>query len=248
MANLDDRMALVTGGARGIGRAIALDLAANGANVAFTYRQDGQSAQGVVRAIEGFGRKGLALQADVVNFALAQRLVQQIVETWGRLDILVNNAGIHVNEPIWAMDEDQWDRVLEVNLKGAFNYLRAVAPLFREQRAGKIVSIASIHGLRGRAEGPNYSAAKAGIIGLSKSAARDLGPYGVNVNVVAPGIVETDMVRALPEEVKKGFVEQIVLGRIGQPEDVAHLVSFLCTDHARHIHGEVIKVDGGQYI
>lgn len=248
MANLDDRVALVTGGARGIGRAIALDLAANGANVAFTFRQDGQSAQEVVRAIEGSGHKGLALQANVVDFALAQRLVQRIVETWGRLDILVNNAGIHVNEPIWAMDEDPWDRVLEVNLKGTFNYLRAVAPLFREQRAGKIVSIASIHGLRGRAEGPNYSAAKAGIIGLSKSAARDLGPYGVNVNVVAPGIVETDMVRALPEEVKKGFVEQIVLGRIGQPEDVAHLVSFLCSDHARHIHGEVIKVDGGQYI
>jgi 3-oxoacyl-[acyl-carrier protein] reductase len=248
MANLDGRAALVTGGARGIGRAIALDLATTGADVAFTYRQDGESAQEVVRDLEELGRKGLALQADVVDFALAQRLVQQVVGTWGRLDILVNNAGIHINEPIWAMNEEQWDRVLEVNLKGTFNYLRAVAPLFREQRAGKIVSIASIHGLRGRAEGPNYSAAKAGIIGLSKSAARDLGPYGVNVNVVAPGIVETDMVRALPEEVRKGFVEQIVLGRIGQPEDVAYLVSFLCSDHARHIHGEVIKVDGGQYI
>ena len=172
MANLDGRAALVTGGARGIGRAIALDLATTGADVAFTYRQDGESAQEVVRDLEELGRKGLALQADVVDFALAQRLVQQVVGTWGRLDILVNNAGIHINEPIWAMNEEQWDRVLEVNLKGTFNYLRAVAPLFREQRAGKIVSIASIHGLRGRAEGPNYSAAKAGIIGLSKSAQR----------------------------------------------------------------------------
>ncbi len=146
------------------------------------------------------------------------------------------------------MDEDLWDSVVDVNLKGTFNYIRAVAPLFREQKGGKIVSIASIHGLRGRAEGPNYSAAKAGVIGLSKSVARDLGPFGVNVNVVAPGIIETDMVRALPPEVKDGFVSTIVLGRIGQPEDVANLVTFLCSERARHIHGEVIKVDGGQYI
>jgi 3-oxoacyl-[acyl-carrier protein] reductase len=248
MAELQGRTALVTGGSRGIGWAIVEDLATNGADVAFTYRRDADSARRVVDAIEGLGCRGLALQADVVDFALAERVVQQVLATLGGLDILVNNAGIHQNEPIWAMGEDQWDQVLDVNLKGTFNYIRAVAPHFRQQKAGKIVSIASIHGLRGRAEGPNYSAAKAGVIGLSKSVARDLGPYGVNVNVVAPGIVETDMVRALPEAVKQGFLAQIVLGRIGQPEDVAHLVSFLCSDRARHIHGEVIKVDGGQYI
>lgn len=248
MVELQSRTALVTGGSRGIGRAIALDLADNGASVAFTYRRDKESAQEVVRTIESLGRAAMALQADAVDHAMAKQVVQQVLAEFGRLDILINNAGIHHNEPIWDMDEGQWDRVLEVGLKGTFNYIRAVAPLFRNQRAGKIVSIASIHGLRGRAEGPNYSAAKAGVIGLSKSVARDLGPYGVNVNVVAPGIVETDMVRALPEEVKQGFVDQIVLGRIGQPEDVAHLVTFLCSDRARHIHGEVIKVDGGQYI
>jgi len=146
------------------------------------------------------------------------------------------------------MDEAQWDEVLDVNLKGTFNYSRAVAPVFRQQRAGKIVNIASIHGLRGRQAGPNYSAAKAGVIGLTKSVARDLGPYGVNVNAVAPGITETDMVRALSRELKDRFVAEIVLGRMGQPEDVAHLVTFLCSDQARHITGEVIKVDGGQYI
>lgn len=248
MQLLEGRFALVTGGSRGIGRAIVLDLAAAGADVAFTYRQNAEKAQEVVDRIKGLGRRGLAFQADVVDFAAAQRVVERVIAAWGRLDILVNNAGIHRNEVIWAMDEAQWDEVLDVNLKGAFNYIRAVAPIFRLQRAGKIVNIASIHGLRGRQAGPNYSAAKAGVIGLTKSVARDLGPYGVNVNAVAPGIIETDMVRALPSEVRDKFVAETVLGRIGQPEDVAHLVTFLCSDKARHITGEVIKVDGGQYI
>jgi 3-oxoacyl-[acyl-carrier protein] reductase len=190
----------------------------------------------------------MAIQADVTDFAKAQQVVKQVIAAWSRLDILVNNAGIHQNEPIWSIDEGQWDRVLDTNLKGTFNYMRAVAPLFRQQRSGKIVTIASIHGLRGREAGPNYSAAKAGVIGLSKSVARDLGPFGVNVNVVAPGIIETDMVRALPSEVKDGFVTQIILGKIGEVEDVAYMVTFLCSDKARHITGEVIKVDGGQYI
>jgi 3-oxoacyl-[acyl-carrier protein] reductase len=198
--------------------------------------------------LRDLGRRALSLQADVADFAEAQRVVEQVIAVWGRLDILVNNAGIHQNEVIWAMSEAQWDEVLDVNLKGTFNYIRAVAPLFRQQRGGKIVNIASIHGLRGRQAGPNYSAAKAGVIGLTKSVARDLGPYGVNVNVVAPGIIETDMVRALPPEVKNRFVAEIVLGRMGQPQDVAYLVTFLCSDKARHVTGEVIKVDGGQYI
>jgi 3-oxoacyl-[acyl-carrier protein] reductase len=248
MGLLQGKVALITGGSRGIGRAVVEDLAAEGADVAFTYRSNEQEARRGEQAITALGRRALAIQADVTDFDLAQQVIGQVVGGLGRLDILVNNAGIHQNEAIWAIGEEVWDAVLDVNLKGTFNYIRAVAPHFRQQKVGKIVNIASIHGLRGRAEGPNYSAAKAGVIGLSKSVARDLGPYGVNVNVVAPGIVETDMVRALPEEVKQGFLAQIVLGRIGQPEDVAHLVSFLCSDRARHIHGEVIKVDGGQYI
>ncbi len=248
MGLLQDKIALVTGGSRGIGRAIALDLAAEGADIAFTFHQNEAKADEVVRTILGMGRRALAIQADVTNFSKAQWVVDQVITAWSQLDILVNNAGIHQNEPIWVMDEGQWDRVLDANLKGTFNYMRAVAPLFRQQRAGKIVTIASIHGLRGREAGPNYSAAKAGVIGLSKSVARDLGPYGVNVNVVAPGIIETDMVRALPSDIKDGFVAQIVLGKIGQVEDVAYLVTFLCSDKARHITGGVFKVDGGQYI
>jgi 3-oxoacyl-[acyl-carrier protein] reductase len=248
MELLEGKVALVTGGSRGIGCAIVMGLAAASADVAFTYRQNAEKAQEVVDQLKGMGRRGWAFRADVADFAKAQQVVEQVISAWGRLDILVNNAGIHQNEAIWAMDEAQWDEVLDVDLKGTFNYSRAAAPIFRQQGAGKIVNIASIHGLRGRQAGPNYSAAKAGVIGLTKSVARDLGPYGVNVNAVAPGITETDMVRALARELKDRFVAEIVLGRMGQPEDVAHLVTFLCSDQARHITGEVIKVDGGQYI
>lgn len=248
MGNLENKVALVTGGSRGIGKAISLALAAEGADVIFTYRQNQAEALELANTILEMERLGMMIQADVADYAEAQHVVDQVVASLGRLDILVNNAGIHQNAPIWEMNEGQWDDVLDVNLKGAFNYMRAVAPVFLRQKSGRIVTISSIHGLRGREAGPNYSAAKAAVIGLSKSAARDLGPYGVNVNVVAPGITETDMVRALPANVKNGFVSQIALGRIGQPEDVANLVAFLCSDKARHIHGEVIKVDGGQYI
>jgi 3-oxoacyl-[acyl-carrier protein] reductase len=254
MKSLKGKVALVTGGSRGIGCAIVKELASAGADVAFTYYKvpgeqvEAQRAQEVLDWLKERGRRGLFFETDVVDFARAQKIVEMVIESWGRLDILVNNAGIHENEVIWAMDEAQWDRVLDVDLKGVFNYTRAVAPIFLRQRSGKIVSIASIHGLRGRAAGANYSAAKAGVIGLTKSVARDLGPYGINVNAIAPGITETDMLRALPDELKTGFVADIVMGRMGQPEDVAHLVSFLCSDLASHIHGEVITVDGGQYI
>ena len=254
MEGLKGKTALVTGGSRGIGRAIVEGLASAGADVAFIYYEvpgqqvEAQKAQEVLDWLKERGRRGMSFEADVVDFAKAQEVVGQVIEAWGRLDILVNNAGVADNAPIWAMDEAQWDRVVSVDLKGVFNYTRAVAPIFRTQQSGKIVSIASIHGLRGRAAGVNYSAAKAGVIGLTKSVARDLGPYGVNVNAVAPGITETDLVRALPEEVKAGFVADIVMGRMGQPEDMAHMVTFLCSDLASHIHGEVIKVDGGQYI
>ncbi len=248
MARLKGKIALVTGGSRGIGRAIALDLAINEADVAFTYRQNEVEAQSVVEQVTKIGRRCLAIRAEVADFEKAGKVVEQVQATWGGLDILVNNAGIHHNEAIWAMNETQWDAVLEVNLKGVFNYIRAAASIFRAQKSGKIINIASIHGLRGRQEGANYSAAKAGVIGLTKSVARDLGPYQVNVNVVAPGIIETDLVRAIPPELRERFIAKTVLGRIGQVEDVAYLVTFLASDQARHITGEVIKVDGGQYI
>ena len=248
MGLLQNKVALVTGGSRGIGKAIVLDLAAEGANVAFTFQQNETAANQVVSEILGKGKQALAIQADVTDFARAQQVVDQVVTAWGRLDILVNNAGVHQNEPIWSIAEEVWDNVLASNLKGVFNYIRAVAPLFRQQLSGKIVTISSIHGLRGREAGPNYSAAKAGVIGLSKSVARDLGPYGVNVNVIAPGTIETDMVRNLSPDLKNNFLSQIVLGKFGQPEDVAYLVTFLCSSRAKHITGSIIKVDGGQYI
>lgn len=248
MQSLDGHIALVTGGSRGIGRAIVLGLANAGAHVAFTYHQRTNRARDVVTAVERAGRQSLSFQADVVDFDAAQAVVDRLLESWGGLHILVNNAGIHENLPIWEMSEDMWDRVLAVNLKGTFNYIRAVAPHFLDQRHGKIVNIASIHGLRGRQEGPNYSAAKAGVIGLTKSVARDLGPFDVNVNAVAPGVIETDMVQGLSERVIERFMADITLGRMGTPEDVAHLVVFLCSRKGRHIHGEVVKIDGGQYI
>ncbi len=166
----------------------------------------------------------------------------------GGLHILVNNAGITRDGVIWKMDEEQWDLVLGVNLKGCFNYIRAASPIFREQRFGKIVNIASINGMRGKFGQANYAASKAGIIGLTKTVARELGKYNVNVNAIAPGMIETDMTQSLSEEVKQQSVSEIVLGRFGQPEDIAEAVAFLVSEKARHITGEIMKVDGGQYI
>lgn len=242
------KVALVTGGSMGIGRAIALDLAANGADVALTYRRHSDEAQAVVAAIQAMDRRGLAIQADVASFADAQRAVETVVQTFGRLDILVNNAGLNRDAVVWKMTEEQWDEVIATDLKGCFNYIHAVAPLFKEQGSGKIVTITSINGLRGKFGQSNYSAAKAGVIGLTKAVARELGRYNVNVNAVAPGLIETDMVRQAPQQVRDMALAEIVLGRLGTPEEVAYVVTFLCSDKARHITGEVIKVDGGQYI
>jgi 3-oxoacyl-[acyl-carrier protein] reductase len=245
---LEGKRAIVTGGSLGIGRAISLDLAANGADVAFTYRRHGEEAQQVAQKIQEMGRKALALQADVASFNDAQEIVKKMVEGFGGLDILVNNAGMNWDGVIWKMTEEQWDRVIEVNLKGFFNYIRAVAPLFKEQGSGKIVNITSINGLRGKFGQTNYSASKAGTIGLTKALAREMGRYNVNVNAVAPGLIETEMVKEAPESVKEMALSEIVLGRLGQPEEVAWVVTFLCSNKARHITGQVIQVDGGQYI
>jgi len=245
---LEGKRAIVTGGSLGIGRAISLDLAANGAEVAFTYRRHGEEARQVAEKIQEMGRKAQVLQADVASFEDAQKIVKKVQEEFGGLDILVNNAGMNWDGVIWKMSEEQWDRVIEVNLKGFFNYIRAVAPIFKEQGSGKIVNITSINGLRGKFGQTNYSASKAGIIGLTKALAREMGRYNVNVNAVAPGLIETEMVKEAPESVKEMALSEIVLGRLGQPEEVAWVVTFLCSDKARHITGQVIQVDGGQYI
>lgn len=245
---LEGRAAIVTGGSLGIGRAIALDLAANGADVAINYRRHDTEAKEVVAQIEAQGQRGLVVKADVASFDQAQKMVNQVQEHFGRLDILVNNAGINRDSVIWKMSEEQWDEVIAIDLKGCFNYTRAVAPVFKEQSYGKIINITSINGLRGKFGQTNYSAAKAGIIGLTKALARELGRYNVNVNAVAPGLIETEMVAQAPEKVREMALAEIVLGRLGQPEEVAHVVTFLCSEKARHITGQVIQVDGGQYI
>jgi len=176
------------------------------------------------------------------------RAVAVTLESLGRLDLLINNAGINKDGVVWKMTEAQWDAVIDVNLKGCFNFIRAVAPIFKEQKSGKIVNITSINGMRGKFGQANYAASKAGIIGLTKTVARELGKFNVNVNAIAPGMVETEMMRVLPQDVKDKSISETVLERVAQPEDIAHVVTFLCSDYARHITGEVIKVDGGQYI
>ena len=245
---LEGKNAIVTGGSLGIGTAIALDLARNGANVAINYRRHDKEAKDVVAQIEKMGRKGLAVKADVSSFDDAQKMVAEVKGNFGGIDILVCNAGINRDSVIWKMEEKQWDEVMATDLKGTFNYCRAVAPLFREQKSGRIVNIASINALRGKFGQTNYSAAKAGVVGLSKALAKELGRSNVNVNVVCPGMIGTEMMAKIPEEFKQKARDETVLGRIGEPEDVASVVSFLCSEGARHITGEVIKVDGGQYI
>jgi 3-oxoacyl-[acyl-carrier protein] reductase len=245
---LESKVAIVTGGTRGIGRAIVLDLATNGADVALNYRQSADLAVELAETVRGMGRRALIVQADVSSFADAQAMAQKVLDEFGRLDILVNNAGMNWDGVVWKMTEEQWDRVIEVDLKGTFNYTRAVTPIFREQESGKIVNITSINGLRGKFGQTNYSAAKAGVIGFTKACARELGRYNVNVNAVAPGLIETEMVQQAPEQVREMALAEIVLGRLGLPEEVAYVVTFLCTEKARHITGQVIQVDGGQYI
>ena len=245
---LEGKKAIVTGGSLGIGAAIARELGRQGANVALNYRRHDTEAKQVVADIEAMGRKGLAIKADVASFKDAQRMVDEVCEKFGGLDILVNNAGINRDAVSWKMTEEQWDEVIDTNLKGYFNYIRAAVGIFKEQKSGKIVNITSINGLRGKFGQTNYSASKAGIIGLTKALAREMGRASVNVNAVAPGLIETDMMKDAPQKVLDAALAEIVLGRLGQPEEVASVVAFLCSDAARHITGEVIRVDGGQYI
>jgi 3-oxoacyl-[acyl-carrier protein] reductase len=248
MFDLNRKTAIVTGSSLGIGSATALYLAKCGADVAVNYRTHDVEAKTLASKIEKLGQRTLVIQCDVASFDQANKMVDEVIAEFGHLDILVNNAGINRDGVIWKMTEQMWDAVIDTDLKGYFNFIHAVAPHFREQKSGRIVNVTSINGLRGKFGQANYSAAKAGIIGLTKAVARELGKYSINVNAVAPGMILTDMMTDLPEEIKQKAVDETVLGRLGTPEEVASVVAFLCSEESRHITGEVIKIDGGQYI
>ena len=245
---LEGKSAIVTGGSMGIGTEIALALAEEGCNVAINYRRHDTEAKEVVKKIEATGRRGLAIKADVSSYDDAQNMVQTVIKEFGGLDIMVCNAGINWDGVIWKMSEKQWDTVINVNLKGYFNYNKAAAMVFKDQKSGKIVNISSINGLRGKFAQTNYSASKGGEIAMSKALAKELGKFNVNVNVIAPGMVMTEMARNIPPEFLNKAIDETVLGRIAAPREIAEVVAFFCSDRARHITGEVIKVDGGQYI
>jgi len=247
---LEGKNAIVTGGSQGIGTAASMELAREGANICLTYRTHEDDALRVKEDILAMGRKAIALPCDIASFSEAERVVQTALAEFGRIDILVNNAGMNWDGVSWKMSEEQWDRVIEVNLKGYFNFTRQVAPLFKEQASGKIVNVTSINGLRGKFGQTNYSASKAGIIGFTKALAKELGAFNVNVNAVAPGLIETPMLTASDarDKIVGMAMNEIVLKRVGSPEDLANVIAFLASEKARHITGEVIKVDGGQYI
>lgn len=243
--SLEGKVALVTGSSRGIGKAIALKLAAQGAKVIVNYQKNAAAAQEVVEAIKARGGEAVALQADVSKFAEAQALVKAAVETFGRLDILVNNAGTTRDNLIALMKEEEWDVVLNTNLKSAWNMSKAASRIMMKQHFGRIVNITSVSGLAGQAGQSNYSASKAGLIGLTKALAKELGPRNITVNAVAPGFVPTDLTADLPVELKEAMLKITPLGRFGTPEDVANAVAFLVSDEAAYITGQVLSVDGG---
>lgn len=247
---LEGKNALVTGGSQGIGAAASLELAREGANICLTYRKHEAEAKKYAEEIMAMGRKALAVQCDISSFAEAEEVVKSAIAEFGRLDILVNNAGMNWDGVSWKMTEEQWDRVLEVNLKGYFNFTRQVAPFFKEQKSGRIINVTSINGLRGKFGQSNYSASKAGIIGYTKALAKELGTFNVTVNAVAPGLIETAMLKKSDarDKIIDLAMGESAIKRVGQPEDLAFLVAFLASDKAKHITGEVIKVDGGQYI
>ncbi len=245
MGLLSGKTALVTGATRGIGRAIALKFASEGANVAFTYRSQHEAAQSLVGQIQEMGVQAKAYPSDAADFEQAHAVVEDIKNIFGRIDILVNNAGITKDGLMLRMDEAQWDSVIGTNLKSAFNFIHACTPIMARQRSGSIINMSSVVGVSGNAGQCNYSASKAGLIGLSKSIAKEMGPRGVRSNCIAPGFIETDMTGALPEDIRKDWEKQIPMRRAGKPEDVADVALFLASDLAGYVTGQVINCCGG---
>ena len=245
MGLLDGKVALVTGGSRGIGKAIALKFASEGADVVFTYLSNKAAAEQTEQELGQFGHRVKAYASDASSFESAHELVKQVIEDFSRIDILVNNAGITRDTLLMRMTEQQWDEVLNGNLKSEFNFTHAVVPLMARQRAGSIISLSSVVGIAGNAGQANYAASKAGIIALSTSVAKEMGSRNVRCNCIAPGFIDTDMTSSLPEELRKEWAKTIPLRRCGTPEEVANVALFLASDLSSYVTGQVIHCCGG---
>jgi 3-oxoacyl-[acyl-carrier protein] reductase len=245
MSEFDGRVAIVTGGSRGIGRAIVKELVSRGANIAFSFTKNREMADDLVAELQRSDRKVVAYQADVTDFATAEAMVKAIKGELGSVDYLVNNAGITRDKLIMMMSQEDWDAVIDTNLKGVFNVTKQAISVMVRQRRGAILNIASISGVVGMAGQTNYSASKAGLIGFTKALAKEVGRRNITVNALALGLIETDMTASLPEEYKQKMLEQIPLGRYGSVEEVAKVAAFLLSDDARYITGQVIQADGG---
>lgn len=245
MGLLEGKVALITGAARGIGKAIALKYASEGADIAFTDLVINEDAEKTVAEIKAFGHKVKAYASNAANFDETHEVVEAVKADFGSIDILVNNAGITKDGLMLKMTEQQWDAVLAVNLKSAFNFIHAVIPVMMRQKGGSIINMSSVVGVHGNAAQANYAASKAGLIALAKSIGQEMGRKGIRANSIAPGFIETAMTQALPEEIRKEWIEKIPLRRGGTPEDIANVATFLGSDLSSYVSGQVIQVDGG---
>jgi 3-oxoacyl-[acyl-carrier protein] reductase len=246
--NLEGKAALVTGASRGIGREIALELARNGANVAVNYSGSEVKANEVVDEIKKIGKDAFAIKCDVSNSEEVATMIKETIDRFGKLDILVNNAGITKDNLLMRMKEDEWDDVININLKGVFLCTKAVTRQMMKQREGRIINIASIVGAMGNAGQANYVAAKAGIIGLTKTTAKELAARNITVNAIAPGFITTDMTDQLPEDIKAEMLKQIPLARLGEPKDIAKMAAFLASDDSSYITGQTMHINGGMFM
>ena len=245
---LKDKVAIVTGGSRGIGRAISLAFAKEGADVVIIYLEKEKEAKEVIKEITTVGRKCMAFNVDVRDFEEVNEIVEVVVETFGQIDILVNNAGITRDITLKKMRREMWDEVIDVNLNGVFNCTKAVTDHMRKRKTGRIINISSIIGFTGNIGQTNYAAAKSGILGFTKALAREVARVGITVNAIAPGFINTDMMKAIPENIKRQLLEQIPTGRFGEPHEVANVAVFLALEDSSFITGNVVHINGGLYM